>query len=76
MMFCGLWHAFDTRFVLWGVYHGGLLVLERAFDIRPLQPSAPVYKRWFRRGIVFLLLSLSAGFFAPDWTLRLLGLRA
>ncbi len=26
---CGLWHGADARFVLWGLYHGAFLVVER-----------------------------------------------
>lgn len=31
MFFCGLWHGAGIFFVLWGVYHGLLLMLERLF---------------------------------------------
>lgn len=30
----GLWHGASWNFVLWGVYHGFFLVLERAFGLR------------------------------------------
>jgi alginate O-acetyltransferase complex protein AlgI len=26
---CGLWHGAGSAFLLWGLYHGGLLILER-----------------------------------------------
>ncbi len=29
-LLCGLWHGAAWTFVLWGIYHGGFLVLERA----------------------------------------------
>lgn len=28
---CGLWHGANWTFLLWGIYHGALLVLERIF---------------------------------------------
>jgi alginate O-acetyltransferase complex protein AlgI len=28
---CGLWHGASWNFVVWGLYHGGFLVLERLF---------------------------------------------
>ncbi|HET6344531.1 MAG TPA: MBOAT family O-acyltransferase, partial [Myxococcota bacterium] len=28
---CGLWHGASWTFVVWGMFHGALLVLERAF---------------------------------------------
>lgn len=30
----GLWHGANWTFVLWGAYYGGLLVLERVFQIK------------------------------------------
>jgi alginate O-acetyltransferase complex protein AlgI len=36
---CGLWHGAAWGFLIWGLYHGALLVLERVahnrFDLRP-----------------------------------------
>ena len=32
--FAGLWHGANWTFFLWGIYHGGLLVLENAFRSR------------------------------------------
>ena len=31
MVICGLWHGAAWTFVLWGAYHGGLLLLHRYF---------------------------------------------
>src|SRR4029077_2862253 len=28
---CGLWHGASFSFIVWGLYHGVFLVLERAF---------------------------------------------
>lgn len=36
---CGLWHGAGYNFLIWGLYHGALLVIERVadrqFDLRP-----------------------------------------
>ncbi len=31
---CGLWHGAGTNFLVWGIYHGFLLVVERVLDRR------------------------------------------
>ena len=38
----GLWHGAQWNFVLWGLYHGFFLILER------LLPSEKVCKRWLK----------------------------
>ncbi len=40
---CGLWHGASWTFVLWGLYHGVFLIIER-----------PVVSRWFERQPRFL----------------------
>ncbi|MDT4328976.1 MBOAT family O-acyltransferase [Methylomonas sp. MED-D] len=37
-VFCatGLWHGASWNFLLWGIWHGGFLVLERSFLEKPL----------------------------------------
>jgi len=34
-LLCGLWHGASFTFVVWGLYHGVFLMLERAFRGRP-----------------------------------------
>lgn len=34
---CGLWHGASWNFVIWGLFHGGFLVLERACLAKPLE---------------------------------------
>jgi alginate O-acetyltransferase complex protein AlgI len=36
---CGLWHGANWTFLLWGVYHGIFLILERITGIRNLAPE-------------------------------------
>src|SRR6476620_258205 len=40
---CGLWHGASWTFVIWGLYHGVFLIIER-----------PVVSRWFERQPRFL----------------------
>jgi alginate O-acetyltransferase complex protein AlgI len=53
MLLCGLWHGANFTFVLWGAYHGALLVLQRLFA-RPFGKVPP----GLRRAITFLLVVL------------------
>jgi alginate O-acetyltransferase complex protein AlgI len=42
----GLWHGASWTFVLWGAYHGGLLIAERVLDRRYLEGAPhPVAQR-------------------------------
>ena len=36
---CGLWHGANWTFLLWGLYHGVFLMLERATGVRDLPPE-------------------------------------
>jgi len=36
---CGLWHGANWTFVLWGMYHGVFLILERITGIRDVPPE-------------------------------------
>jgi len=36
---CGLWHGANWTFVLWGLYHGVFLILERLTGIRDIPPE-------------------------------------
>jgi D-alanyl-lipoteichoic acid acyltransferase DltB (MBOAT superfamily) len=46
---CGLWHGAATQFIVWGLYHGALLVIERVtkWDRRTYGPLG----RGLQRGI-------------------------
>jgi alginate O-acetyltransferase complex protein AlgI len=49
----GLWHGAAWTFVLWGAYHGALLVIERASGLRKLGDDRLVA---LRRTVTFLLV--------------------
>ena len=53
----GLWHGASWTFVIWGAYHGVLLLIERATGQRPVG-DGPVSAVWFRRGLTVLLVML------------------
>jgi alginate O-acetyltransferase complex protein AlgI len=70
---CGLWHGAAYKFVVWGLYHGGLLISER------------LAKRWFRLpvpaflGWIYAMLALMVGwvfFRAESLTAAMAYLRA
>lgn len=57
----GLWHGASWNFVIWGLYHGGFLLLERMFRDR-----GGLYRRLpngFRQGLVLLIAMLGWVFF-------------
>lgn len=50
-LLCGLWHGASWTFVLWGLYHGSLLVIERM--ARPF--VLPQGVRWLTTAFLLLL---------------------
>jgi alginate O-acetyltransferase complex protein AlgI len=61
----GFWHGADWTFLVWGLYHGALLVVERAFnwDTAPAKTGA----RIARRALTLLLVIMGWVFFrAPN----------
>jgi len=40
-LLCGLWHGANWTFVVWGTYHGVLLVLERFFGRKTIYHALP-----------------------------------
>ena len=53
----GLWHGASWTFVIWGLYHGALLLIERLTGQRPVGDDAP--NSWARR--VLTLLAVMVG---------------
>ena len=45
MLLGGLWHGANWTFVLWGAWHGGILVLERYWEQRCSKPLLPGWLR-------------------------------
>jgi D-alanyl-lipoteichoic acid acyltransferase DltB (MBOAT superfamily) len=46
MVLGGLWHGAAWTFVLWGAFHGAMLITEHALDGR-IGRRTPVWLRWF-----------------------------
>ena len=59
---CGLWHGAAWTFVVWGLMHGGLLVLERVGLGRALESLPPVVGR----GYTLLMVMIGWVFFRAD----------
>lgn len=59
---CGLWHGASWNFVIWGLFHGTFLVLERLGPGRALR-SAP---RVLRHAYVLLVVMVGWVFFRAD----------
>jgi alginate O-acetyltransferase complex protein AlgI len=59
---CGLWHGARWTFVVWGMYHGAFLVLERVGLSRVLE-RAP---RIFRHAYLLVVVTIGWVFFRAD----------
>ena len=77
MLLGGLWHGANWTFVLWGGYHGALLILERVLD----KPLAAVPQA-IKRAATFLLVVVSWVLFRSQnlemawvWLQRMSGIR-
>lgn len=57
----GLWHGAAWTFLIWGLYHGSLLIIERVLDLRE-EPSTEAIV-WARRGLTALLVIIGWVFF-------------
>jgi alginate O-acetyltransferase complex protein AlgI len=57
----GFWHGAQWTFLIWGCYHGALLVIERRFryDLSPAKPAT----RIARRALTMLLVVIGWVFF-------------
>lgn len=42
---CGLWHGANWTFLIWGIYHGGLLIFERATGMRNARENLTAIRR-------------------------------
>lgn len=63
MTLCGLWHGANYTFVIWGAYHGLLLVVYTRFSA--FWDSCAV---WLQRAVTFLLVLFGLVLFrAPDF---------
>ena len=61
----GLWHGAGWNFVLWGVYFGVLLILEKKLVLG--RPRAERLPGWLRQALTYLPVLLGWGMFAGRW---------
>jgi len=54
MIIGGLWHGANLKFIVWGLYHGLLLIIERIFNFKKTTSKYPI----FRIIIIFHLVCL------------------
>ena len=59
----GLWHGANWTFVVWGIYHGALLSIERLTGQRPTERAT---LEWPRRALVLGLVMLGWVVFRAD----------
>jgi len=76
MLLGGLWHGANWTFIVWGAYHGVLLIVDRALD-----PTLAKLPGLLRRLITFVLVVFSWVLFrstsldmAGHWAARMLGI--
>ncbi len=61
---CGFWHGANWTFLVWGLYHGGLLVLERLLGWD--RPPGTALSTVLRRAATFLLVVVGWVFFRAE----------
>jgi alginate O-acetyltransferase complex protein AlgI len=60
----GFWHGADWTFLIWGLYHGALMLIERATGWGAV--SAVGWRSVLRRGVTFLLVVVGWVFFRAE----------
>ena len=61
MILGGLWHGARWTFVIWGIYHGGLLAIHRAMRTSSFEVPVPLRRAW-----TFFLVLIGWVFFRAD----------
>lgn len=51
---CGLWHGANWGFIVWGLYHGFFLVLERAGGKKIIEKTIPLFQHLYSLLIVMI----------------------
>jgi alginate O-acetyltransferase complex protein AlgI len=67
MVLCGLWHGPTLGLLIWGTWHGSLLLMEAVTGVRPLPPSLRHGPRFWAR-ILWTNAAVAAAstLFLPD----------
>lgn len=63
----GLWHGANWTFVIWGLYYGILLVIEKIIGIKTIKTDAEFnFRQTLRVGVTFLLVVLGWSLFRAN----------
>jgi alginate O-acetyltransferase complex protein AlgI len=54
MFLCGVWHGAQWTFIMWGVFHGVLLIWERTMGRQPIYRALPLVPRIVLTNIIVL----------------------
>ncbi len=63
MVIGGFWHGAQWTFLIWGIIHGGVLAIERAFGGQKATTALPGF---LRMGITFLIVLIAWVFFRAE----------
>jgi alginate O-acetyltransferase complex protein AlgI len=55
MLLGGLWHGANWTFVIWGAWHGGILVIERYWEQRIGKPLLPAWLRVIKTMLLVMI---------------------
>jgi alginate O-acetyltransferase complex protein AlgI len=75
--FCGLWHGAAGRFIIWGLFHGVFLALERTPFGDVIQRSPLVVRRAYTLGVVlvgWVFFRAETAWFALQYLVAMAGL--
>lgn len=61
-LLCGLWHGASWNFVIWGLFHGAILVIEKLCGVRNAKPGFAPWKHAY----VLLLVMVGWVFFRAE----------
>lgn len=61
-LLCGLWHGANWTFIIWGIYHGFLLVIEKVFLLKKLEKAPSIITNIF----TFFLVLIGWVFFRTE----------
>jgi len=65
-MLCGLWHGASWNFVIWGLFHGTFLVVERLVGLKTVGPNVSVPRRVLRHAYLVTVVLVGWVFFRAD----------
>lgn len=56
----GLWHGASWNFVLWGLYFGIILMIEKSFLLKRLEKIKPIFRHIYTLGLVIISWAIFA----------------